>query len=147
MTYPNEGVARFVADHFVPVKVMVRENPPLVEQFKVRWTPTLVVEDAQGDEHDRWVGYLPPEEFLPRLKIARARIAFNLGEFEEAARRFGEIIEQHQASLVAPEAQYWWSVSRYKATGQPEELRSGWQVLYEKYPQSEWAKRVSYMFE
>lgn len=147
MTYPDEGVARFVIDAFVPVKVMVREHPLLVEQFKVRWTPTLVVGDAEGEEHDRWVGYLPPGEFLPRLRLARARVAFNLGAFEEAARRFGEIIEQHPASLVAPEAQYWLSVSRYKATGRPEELRGGWRALWEKYPKSEWATRVSFMFE
>ena len=47
VTYPDDKVVKFVDYNFVPVQIEV-SNTALMEQFKVKWTPTIIVLDADG---------------------------------------------------------------------------------------------------
>lgn len=147
MTYPDPRVAGYLTEQFVPVRLMVPQSPEEVQQHRVTWTPTLMAQDANGVEQDRWVGYLPPEEFLPRLKLARGRVAFNAGRFDDAAEIFEEVAREHGTSLVAPEALYWLGVARYKGEGKREGLMGAWKELWDSHKGSEWAKKVCFVFE
>ena len=44
-----------------------------------------------------------------------------------------------------PEALYWSSVAAYKATHDPNNLVAGWNRLLDQFPQSEWAKKASFI--
>jgi TolA-binding protein len=43
---------------------------------------------------------------------------------------------------MAPEAQYYLGVTKYKASHDPKELKLGFEALQRDYPSSEWAKKA-----
>ena len=63
VTYPDLRVAQFIQGHFVAARVMVKQDPRLVQEYLVSWTPHVVIADDQGKVHYRIEGYLPPEDF------------------------------------------------------------------------------------
>ncbi len=76
VTYPNAQVAEFVSERFVAIKFNVKEPHPDFKEAlgrgKVLWAPLLVFLDGRGSELRRYVGFLPPDEFLAEPP-ARAR--------------------------------------------------------------------------
>lgn len=78
-TFPDPTVQELF-DNFVALKVDLTQSPTPSEQRlmqinRVRGVPTLVVFDPQGSEvrESRMVGFLPPSQMIPRLKMALAR--------------------------------------------------------------------------
>ncbi len=134
---------RFVGEHFVPVKIHVKERPQDFGRFKAEWTPTVIVAEADGTERHRYVGYLPADDFLAQLELGLAKAAFSRGQFDAAQRAFRELVSRYPKTEAAPEAVYWSAVSAYKASGKPEFLKQGGAELQQKYPQSDWAKKGS----
>ena len=146
VTYPNPEVARFIEEHFIPVQFNVAEQPEVMDQFNTPWTPTLIVQDAEGREHRRSHGYLDPARFLGEMSLAWLKDAIDRRDFEAAQQRSPEAMERTQGDPTRePEALYWSSVAAYKATNDPNPLMQGWNRLMDQFPQSEWAKRVEFI--
>ncbi len=145
--YPNPQVAEFVANHFIPVRVHVRDNAEAFEQFGQRfdaqWTPTTLIVDSEGHERHRVEGFLPVTDFLAQLRLGLAHSMFGRGRFAEAEPLFREVTETHPETESAAEAVYWAGVSRYKATNDAGALRDTARAFAEKYRDSTWAKRAS----
>ena len=145
--YPNSEIARFVNEHFIPVRIHVREHPELWktvgERFGVQWTPTILIVDSSGEERHRIEGFLPVDDFLAQLEFGLARSAFANGRFADAEKRFMSVVEKYSDSEVAPEAFYWAGVSRYKASGNAAALADTARGFRERYQQSSWAKKAS----
>jgi len=55
-----------VENNFIPIQIDFNKNKALVKRYAVKWTPTIILLDSEGDEHHRFVGYLPPEDFIAR---------------------------------------------------------------------------------
>ncbi|MBV9957051.1 MAG: thioredoxin fold domain-containing protein [Acidobacteria bacterium] len=142
-TYPDREVAAYVNRNFVPVQLNQREFQELFDRRGVIWTPTVSVLNAKGLELDRWVGYLPPAEFLARAKFARARVSLLSGNLTEAVEAFDDIAEHHAQSFIAADALYWLGVAKWKATRSFDALSGEWQKLLELYPSSEAAVKAS----
>jgi putative heme degradation protein len=146
VTYPNPDVERFIQQHFIPVQFNVAEQPEAMEQFNSTWTPTLIVQDAEGREHRRSQGYLDPQRFLAEMSLAWVKDAIDRGDFQAARDRAVETLERTKGDPERePEAQYWASVAAYKATADPQQLIQGWNRLLDQFPQSEWAKRTEFI--
>ena len=141
VTYPQEAVAKFVDFNFVPLKIEIT-NTALAQQFGVSWTPTIMVLDADGKEHYRSVGYLPPEEFVPTFQVGKGRYYIDCEQFPEAEAMLAEVINNSPQAHAAPEAIYFLGVTRYKHTHDPKPLKEAYETLKAKYPQSDWAKRA-----
>jgi hypothetical protein len=141
VTYPNEGVARFVDLNFIPVQIET-SNTALMQKYAVSWTPTILVLDADGKEHYRSVGFLPPDVFIATFEVARGRYHLDLDEFAEARARFEEVIDRCPVPEVVPEAIFFLGVAKYKATHDPKPLRAAYETLTAQYPGSEWTKRA-----
>ena len=67
VTYSIGEVETFIEEHFIPVRFDRLEQPEVMEQFEASKTPTIIVQDAEGREHQRNVGYLDPQSFLSEL--------------------------------------------------------------------------------
>jgi hypothetical protein len=141
VTYPDSRVAQFIQQHFIPVKVAIKQNKKLAEDYFVRWTPNVVIADDQGRVHERVEGYLPPEEFVARLALGLGKYRLDRKEFPQAAERFEEVTQRHSGTEAGAEALYWLGVAHYKHTHDAAQLRPSWQRLSKDYPQSEWTKR------
>ncbi len=141
VTYPTPAVVSFLNARVIPVRVPYNHQP-LSERFQVKWTPTLVTLDVEGNEHHRSVGFLAPEELIPSLLLGSAKTAFDLDRWPDAISSLEDLIREYPRSDSAPEAIYLYGVSRYKSTHDPKPLKEAYEKLKEEYPASEWTKRA-----
>ena len=141
--YPDPEVSEFISSNFIPVRFDVRKDPQPMERFGANWTPTILILDSDGVERHRIEGFLPKDDFLAQLKLGFAHAAFVGKRFDEAERRFREIVERHPNSDSAPEAQYWAGVSKYKGTGNGAALGETATAFQQRYQDSTWAKKAS----
>jgi len=142
VTYPDPRVAQFLAGHFIPARVRVKESPRLVEEYVVSWTPNVIIADGQGKVHYRVEGYLPPEAFVAHLSLAVGKYRLNRKQFEQGRERFEEVARRHQGTDAGAEALYWLGVAQYKQSHDAAQLRPSWQRLAQEYPKSDWAQRT-----
>lgn len=142
-TYPERDVIEFVSENFVPVQLNQSQDLELFKQNKVIWTPTVTVCDALGGEQMRWVGYLPPEEFLPKIKFALAWLMMLNQDYAQSVIILKEIVSTHKNTLTAPEAMYWLGVANWNINRDFDDLRDAWTSLMEIYPDSEAAQKAS----
>ena len=143
VTYPDERVASFVRQHFIPAKVNVREQPDVAARHDVIWTPNVVIGDDSGKAAYRVEGYLPPEDFVAQLALGLGRYQLERQQYARAAHHFEEVARRHQGSDAAAQALYWLGVARYKESKDPGQLRPSWDRLVREYPASEWARRAN----
>src|SRR5260370_12278155 len=85
--YPNDRVAAYIGENFVPVKIHITEQPDTFKRFRAQWTPTLVILDRDGVERHRFEGFLPASDFLAQLALGLAHAAFGREQWREAAER------------------------------------------------------------
>jgi hypothetical protein len=141
VTYPNDRVIEFIQKNMIPLRVAF-DAQTLATQFNLKWTPTLITLDADGKEHQRTVGFLPPEELIPSLMLGITKSHFDRVRFSEALSTLDKLLKDYPKSDSAPEAIYLQGVCRYKSTHTPKPLKEAYEQLQAKYPSSEWTKRA-----
>jgi hypothetical protein len=145
--YPDPRVIDFVTQHFIPVRVHVKDNAAdfrrLGDRFDARWTPTILLVDDSGTERYRIEGFLPADDFLSQLALGRAKAAFARQDYAAAERLYRDVLERFPNTDAAPEAQYWAGVSRYRGTNDAGALKATGQAFRERYQDSAWAKKAS----
>jgi hypothetical protein len=146
VTYPHPDVCRYVDRYLVPVQVNVQEDPAAVDEFNSAWTPTVLIQDAEGREYRRSVGYLDPGRLLGELALGRLHEAIHRGEAERALERVADALERTRGDAARePEARYFAAVARYKTTKDPATLASGWNELLDRFPESDWARKAAFI--
>ncbi len=136
-----------MSDTVIPVQVPALDpaSTPIVERYHQVWTPTIMLLSPEGDASYEWNGYLPPQPYLAQLGLGLGKAALKEDRFEDAARHFDRVAAEHADTEDAAEAMYWAAVARYKGSGQVDDLVGGWQKLRERYPDSPWRTRQSFM--
>jgi hypothetical protein len=141
VTYPKNEVVEFLNKAVIPLRIP-SDAKPLADDFNLKWTPMLVVLDWNGKEHQRTVGFLPPEELIPSLLLGIAKTHFDLDQFGDAMVMLDKILSDHGGSGAAPEAVFLKGVCGYKSTHNPSPLKQAYEKLQATYPTSEWTKRA-----
>ncbi|UFS71807.1 thioredoxin fold domain-containing protein [Geomonas sp. RF6] len=141
VSYPDNAVAQFITEKVIPLRVPANAQP-LSSDFKVQWTPTLVILDENGEEHNRTVGYLPPEELLASLLLGISKVAFDNGKYDDAVVQLNTLGMLYPKSGAAPEALYLKGVAKFKATHDAQLLKQTYEQLSSQYPDSEWTRRA-----
>ena len=145
-TYPDGVVRMYIEEHFVPVRFNTIERPEVEESFNSGWTPTIIVEDAEGREHRRSQGYLDPKRFIGEMALARVEDAMDRHDYEAVIELSKEALERTEGDQARePEALYWSAVGAFEVSGDRDDLTGGWNRLLEEFPQSEWAEKASYI--
>jgi hypothetical protein len=145
--WPDERVVKFVTENFIPARVHVRDDSALFqkygEKYGAQWTPTILELDPDGVERHRIEGFLPNDDFLSQLMLGRAQIAFAQQQWDEAEKRFREIVDKFPNTDAAPEALYWAGVSQYKGSNNSVFLKNTANAFKEQYQDTTWAKKSS----
>ena len=145
--YSDPTVVTYITEHLEPVRVHVREQKDeyqrLAERYNVQWTPTILVLDPNGEEHHRFEGFLPSDEFLSQVALGFAKVAFHRHDYAEAEHRYRDIVERFPSTDAAPEALYWAGVSKYKASGDASALAATSAAFRDRYQDTTWAKKAS----
>jgi hypothetical protein len=148
VTYPQEKIVAFVTDNFVPVRLHTDEHPELTKKYRIPWTPTVLVLDADGTEHYRETGYLPPEDFVAHLTLALGRTALEERDFAAAAKHFQTVADQFGSSETVPEALFFLGVCKNRLPGgKMDDRKAVWKRILEQHPKSDWAKKAGFAFE
>ena len=141
VTYPNPAVIDFIQRNMIPVRIQ-SNNETLGLKFKIKWTPTLIVLDKDGNEHYRSVGFLRPEALLASLMLGIGRIHLDRGEYQEAISHFDKVLAKSLKSDFTAQAIYYRGVARYKSTNDLKSLKEAYDKLSEEYPDSEWTEKA-----
>jgi hypothetical protein len=142
--YSDEKVQRYIEAEFVPLKSEVnwKNRTDLMKKFLIKWTPTFLIQDSEGREHQRFVGFVPADDFLARLGLGKGKVFFNQDHFAQAIELFQAVVERHPEAGAAPEAVFLLGVAGYWKTHDVKALRRIYDTLTMKYPTSEWARRA-----
>jgi hypothetical protein len=140
VTFAETAVSNFITDRMVPLRVPA--SATLAADFRVTWTPTIIVLDYYGKEHQRTVGYLPPDEMVASLLLGIGKVGFNNDQFSEAGIQFNTLLNGYPQSAAAPEAVYLRGVARFKSSHAATALKATYQQLLAEYPGNEWTKRA-----
>ncbi|MFN7182249.1 MAG: tetratricopeptide repeat protein [Planctomycetota bacterium] len=92
-----------------------------------------------------YIGYLPSEDFVPKMTIALGLCYFNDNRLHDAEDIFTGVTGQYPGTQHEAEALYWLGVTKYKMTKDPSRLVEMWNIIFTKYPNSIWAKKVSFI--
>lgn len=143
VTYPEPAVRQFIAEQFVPLRLVLnhRAAQPHFRDYQVIWTPTVAILDRRGAAHYQSPGFLPPEAFLAMLRIGLARALCAWSRYDEAATHLNTVADMPTGPLAA-EALYWLGVARYLKTHQRALMMEAWNRLRAEHPESIWAARV-----
>jgi len=149
VTYPDPKVARLIGESFVPVQVDITHDDPqvkgLIDRFNQMWTPTIIVLDENGKELRRTVGYYPPEQFLPELLLGLGMVKMQKKDYAGAHELVQQATREYPNSNDAPEAIYWSGVTAYKRDNNADSLMKFWKELKEKFPDSPWWQKASFI--
>ncbi len=145
VTYPNAEVAQFVSERFLALKLNLKEPHPDFKEAlgrgKFLWAPLLIFLDGRGNELRRYVGFLPPDEFLAELTLVLGLHAMTHSQMEDALRLFDESAERYPKASAAPEALFWGAAAAYRIDGLAAVVQR-WDDLIARYPDSTWARRA-----
>ena len=141
VAFPDPAVIDFVNNNLIPVRIPA-DDTKLGPRYKLKWTPTLLILDAEGVEHYRTLGFYPPEELIPSLLLGMGKAKFNLSDRPAACDSFGRILAAYPKSSQAPEAVYLNGVSRYIETHDISNLIGIYDRLSVDYPDSPWLTRA-----
>jgi thioredoxin-related protein len=141
VTYPEKTVVEFIKENVIPLQIQFNEEP-YTSEFRVKWTPTLVTLDSEGEEHHRTVGFFDANQFVPSLMLGIAKVAFDGDQFETALKYLESLLADYSKSNSAPEAIYLRGVCMYKSTEDPGHLKKAYETLLASYPDNEWTNRA-----
>jgi len=141
VTFPASEVANFITDRMIPLHAEVNARG-LASDFRVVWTPTLIILDYYGKEHQRTVGFIPPDELVATLLLGIGKVGIENDQFNEAVIQFNTLLNGYPGSAAAPEAVYLRGVARYKSSHAVGALKEAYQQLLAEYPASAWTRRA-----
>lgn len=139
----DERVTAAIERETAPIKVNVDEDHELARRFRVDWTPAFVLCDDEGNAIERIEGYLPAEDFVPQLLLSKGLADFHMQRHDDAVKEFNLICEEHPASDLVPEAEYYLGAATFKLTGDTDKLTEICHDLIMTHPDSPWTKRCS----
>jgi thioredoxin-related protein len=71
-TYPNAKVVGLATSKFIPVKIDAgtEAGGKVFQEFKGEAVPTIVFVSPKGKELHRFVGFMPPDDFIKEMNTA-----------------------------------------------------------------------------
>ena len=141
--YPDPRVSELIAQHFMAVRIHIKEQATMWKRFDVRWTPTVLVLAPDGKEIRRVEGFLPQDELRGQLELALAFLEVEEKNWPQARAEFERIVEILPETDAGPEALYWSGVAKYSASHDASALKELGKKFKERYTDTSWAKRAS----
>ncbi len=142
VTYPTPSVIDFIERNMIPLRIQSHDKT-LGLKFKIKWTPTRIILDKDGNEHYRSVGFLRPEALTTSLMLGIGRMHLDKGEYQEAISDFDKLLATSSKNEFAAEAIYYRGVARSELSQDLKPLKEAYEKLSAEYPNSEWTERAS----
>ncbi len=141
VTYPAPAVVNFIRQNMIPLRIQ-SNNEAMAIKFRIRWTPTLITLDKDGNEHYRTVGFMRPEALVSSLMLGIGRMHLDQGKYQAAISNFDKLIATSSKNDFAAQAIYFRGVASYKLTNDFKSLKEAYDKLKQDYPDSEWTEKA-----
>ncbi|HZV81425.1 MAG TPA: hypothetical protein VFF53_04575 [Geobacteraceae bacterium] len=141
VAYIDPAVTSFINEMVVPVRVPAGD-PELGPRYKVKWTPTLLLVDGEGNELHRTLGFYPPAELIPSLLLGMGKVFFNKPDRPAACAIFARVFNEFPHSPQAGEAIYLHGVANYIETHDVSNLIGIYDRLAADYHGDPWLTRA-----
>ncbi len=106
VTYPNSKVIDFLQNKLIPLQLGSNAES-YAGDYGVKWTPNLLVIDAEGKVYHCAIGFIPPLDFfIPWLLLGMGKASFGKDNFKDALEYFESVVTEYSFSGSAPEAIY-----------------------------------------
>lgn len=142
VTYTADDVVRYVNNYLIPLRINI-DKDLLHEKFHHIWTPTVAVLDFVGNEVQRTIGFLGPDDFITAMHLGIAKVRMDAKQYDTAMIPLKSLLETFPKSHAVPEAIYFMGVILYKQRNDPAKLKDAYERLLTDYPDSRWTKRAA----
>jgi hypothetical protein len=146
VTHPDPRGERALDEAFVCIEYDTKAPNEWLRRlngsFGHHWHPNVVVMDHRLVEGRRFIGYLPPEEFVAQVEVGRALVALHHQRARDARAILGAVLARFPHAHVAPEAMCWEGVAAYRGGGGLPALTDVLRELADRNPAREWAVRA-----
>ena len=142
-TFADPAVAGAIAERFIPLKLHLFQDREFTRANQVFWTPTVLFADRSGKVRYTSINYLPVPEFLDVLDIGEAMVGMRWREYDRSLERLQAVVDRSPNGPLTAEAIYWRGITAYFRDGKlPATAKAEWKELQERFPDSEWTKRI-----
>lgn len=66
--YTNSNVINFLSKHFICININIDKQPKLARKFDIKFVPTTIILNYEGEELSRILGYRDPDIYIAELK-------------------------------------------------------------------------------
>ncbi len=105
VTYPDPRTVGVVSDHLIAVRANISSEQALAGEFRIEYTPTVIVLNQDRREEHRSVGFLPPEEFVPFLLLGVGKAHLSGFRYRKAVQAANRILTEFSGSRWARDAE------------------------------------------
>jgi hypothetical protein len=143
VTYPQASVQELLREQVAFAHVNQKEPggfAGILDRAPAMWTPTFLLADRAGRHIRRWVGFLPPDDYLNEIRLGLAMHHLLRRRPEDALLTLAPLLDADDRST--PEAFYWAGVADYRIANDKRALLPRWDELVRRFPDSTWALRA-----
>lgn len=141
VTYASRDVANFINTYLTPLRFDTGKELVNPDYHHI-WTPTLLVLNPQGQEIQRTIGFLNPDDFIAVMHLGLAKVRLDTGKYDTAIIPIKSVLETFYDNNYVPEAIYLCGVTMYKMTKDSGHLKDAYERLHKEYPGHIWTKRA-----
>jgi hypothetical protein len=141
VAYIDSEVTSFINDKLIPLRLQASDHV-FGPKYKIKWTPSLLILDADGNEHYRTLGFYPPADLIPSLLLGMGKAKFDQPDRPSAIKYFEKLFRDYPKNDLAPEAVYMDGVSRFIEGHDIVHLIGIYDRLKTEYPDSPWVIRA-----
>jgi hypothetical protein len=141
VAYIDPKVISFINNNVIPLRLQA-SDPVLGLHYKIKWTPSLLILDADGTEHYRTLGFYPPEDLIPSILLGMGKAKFNLPDRTAASKYFEKLVADYPKNSLSPEAVFMNGVSKFIEDHEVGRLIEIYDRLKADYHDSPWLTRA-----
>jgi len=141
VAYIDPKVIAFINENIIPLRLKA-SDPVLGPQYKIKWTPSLLILDKDGTEHSRTLGFYPPDDLIPSILLGLGKAKFNQPDRAAAGKYFEKLLAGYPKNSLAPEAVFMNGVSKFIDAHDISHLIDIYDRLKADYPDSPWLTRA-----
>jgi thioredoxin-related protein len=106
ITCSDPAVYELVEDNFIALRIDSNDEV-MFKRFNVKLTPTLIILGYNEAEQHRFIGYLPPEDFIAQIMLGKGKAEFDLDRLDQSVQWFQKALSYYPKTDAAPEAEYY----------------------------------------
>jgi len=144
-SYDQEKVIRLFDKKILAVRV-TPEDPSWFKTYNVKFTPTCILLNPEGNEEERSTGMLEVNALMAFLLLGMAKSYYDLGMLEEGRECVEILTRDYPGSAQAPEGFFMRGIFRYHVDHNRDHFKESYEILDARYPKSIWMKRSRLLY-